>query len=112
VGTRASRDFSESVNATGHSLSVRNAVGSQSDTCLGIPADGWLDLFRVRSVVAWTSRAAGLPGQGAQELATKAIKKIIDPAVPLEEKTKRRRRLIKGPSEFSEDRVDMPKAKK
>jgi hypothetical protein len=47
----------------------------------------------------------------AQELATKAIEKIIDPSTPPEERAQRRRRLTKGPTEFREDRVDLPKAK-
>jgi hypothetical protein len=47
----------------------------------------------------------------AQELATNAIEKIIDPAAPPEERAQRRRRLTKGPLEFREDRVDLPKAK-
>jgi hypothetical protein len=44
----------------------------------------------------------------AKELATKAIEKIIDPAAPPEERAQRRRHLTKGPSEFREDRVDLP----
>jgi hypothetical protein len=47
----------------------------------------------------------------AQELATKAIEKIIDPSAPAEERAQRRQSLTKGPSEFREDRVDLPKAK-
>jgi hypothetical protein len=47
----------------------------------------------------------------AQELATKAIEKMIDPSAPPEERAQRRRRLTKGPPEFREDRVDLPKAK-
>ena len=47
----------------------------------------------------------------AQELATKAIEKMIDPSAPPEERAQRRRRLTKGPSEFREDRVDLPKPK-
>jgi Arc/MetJ-type ribon-helix-helix transcriptional regulator len=47
----------------------------------------------------------------AKELATKAIEKIIDPTAPPEERAQRRTRLTKGPSEFREDRVDLPKAK-
>jgi hypothetical protein len=46
----------------------------------------------------------------AQELATKAIEKIIDPGAPPEERAQRRRRLVKGPLEFREDRVGLPKA--
>jgi hypothetical protein len=48
----------------------------------------------------------------AKELATKAIEKIIDPSAPAEERAQRRRRLTKGPTEFREDRVDLPKAKR
>lgn len=48
----------------------------------------------------------------AQELATQAIEKIIDPAAPPEERAQRRSRLTKGPTEFREDRVDQPKATK
>jgi len=47
----------------------------------------------------------------AKELATKAIEKIIDPAAPTDERDRRRRHLPKGPLEFREDRVDLPKAK-
>jgi hypothetical protein len=47
----------------------------------------------------------------AQELATNAIEKIIDPAAPPEERAERRRRLTKGPSEFRKARLDQPKAK-
>jgi hypothetical protein len=55
----------------------------------------------------------GKPGQRlrAQELATKAIEKIIDPAAAPEEQAQRRRRLTKGPPEFREARVDQPRAK-
>ena len=58
-------------------------------------------------------RPVGKPGRRlrAQELATKTIEKIIDPAAPPEARAQRRRRLTKGPSEFREARVDQPKAK-
>jgi hypothetical protein len=56
----------------------------------------------------------GKPGRRlrAQELAAKAIDKMIDPSAPPEERAQRRRRLTKGPLEFRDDRVDLPKAKK
>ena len=47
----------------------------------------------------------------AKELATKAIEKIIDSTALPEERAERRRQITKGPSEFREDRVDLPKAK-
>jgi hypothetical protein len=48
----------------------------------------------------------------AQELATKAIEKMVDPSASPEERAERRRRLTKGLTEFSEDRVDQPKTGK
>jgi hypothetical protein len=59
------------------------------------------------------ARSVSKPGRRlrAQELATKAIEKIIDPAAPTDERDRRRRHLTKGPLEFREDRVDLPKAK-
>jgi hypothetical protein len=59
------------------------------------------------------ARPAGKLGRRlrAQELATKAIDKIIDPTTPPEEQAQRRRRLTKGPTEFREARLDQPKAK-
>jgi hypothetical protein len=64
--------------------------------------------------VKMPARPVSKPGRRlrAQELATKAIEKIIDPAAPPDERAERRRRLTKGPPEFREDRVDLPKAKK
>jgi hypothetical protein len=63
-----------------------------------------------------TTRAAkpvGKPGRKlrAQELAAKAIEGMTDRTAPPDEQTKRRHRLTKGPPEFREDRVDLPKAK-
>jgi hypothetical protein len=47
----------------------------------------------------------------ARELAAEAIDKMHDPAASTEERAQRRRRLTKGPVEFRDDRVDLPKAK-
>jgi hypothetical protein len=47
----------------------------------------------------------------AAELAAKVVDKMIDPRAPADERAQRRRRLTKGPPEFREDRVDLPKAK-
>ncbi|MEO8321695.1 MAG: hypothetical protein ABI561_25610 [Bradyrhizobium sp.] len=48
----------------------------------------------------------------AKELAAKAIDRLVDPAAPAEEQASRKRRLLKGPEEFREVRVDRAKAKK
>lgn len=60
------------------------------------------------------ARPVSKPGRRlrARELANKAIEKIIDPSAPPEEQAKRRRRLTKGPTEFREDRIDLPARKK
>jgi hypothetical protein len=52
------------------------------------------------------------PRQRTQELAGNTIEKMIDPAAPPEERAQRKHRLTKGPSEFREDRVDLPKPKR
>jgi hypothetical protein len=48
----------------------------------------------------------------AHDLAAHAIEKLADPAAPPAERAQRRHRLTKGPAEFREDRVDLPKVKK
>jgi translation initiation factor IF-3 len=88
--------------------------------------DGWIKKHDVASrpeairrlveiglKVKTPARPVSKPGRRlrAQELATKAIEKIIDPTAPPEERAQRRRRLTKGPPEFREDRADLPKAK-
>jgi hypothetical protein len=54
----------------------------------------------------------GVRSSRARELAAGAIEKMIDPFASADERDQRRRRLTKGPSEFREHRVDLPKAKK
>jgi hypothetical protein len=60
---------------------------------------------------AGPSRKAGRAAR-ASELAATAIDKMIDRSAPPEERAQRRSRLTKGPTEFRDDRVDLPKAKK
>ena len=63
------------------------------------------------------TRASAKPGSTAlnktraAELAARVADKMIDPTAPADERDRRRRRLTKGPPEFREDRVDLPKAK-
>jgi len=70
-------------------------------------------LVELGLTVKTPARPTSKPGRRlrAQELATKAVEKIIDPAAPPEEQAQRRRRLTKGPAEFREARVDQPKVK-
>jgi hypothetical protein len=81
-------------DAPGHSEAIRRLVA------LGLK-------------VKTPTRPVSEPGRRlrAQELARKAIEKIIEPTAPPEERAQRRRRLTKGPPEFREHRVDQPRAK-
>jgi|SRR5215212_6722343 len=45
----------------------------------------------------------------AKELATNTIEKMMDPLASPEDRAQRRRRLVKGPSEFRQDRTDLPR---
>jgi hypothetical protein len=45
----------------------------------------------------------------ARDLASKTIDRLIDPSAPAHEKAVRKRRLLKGPSDFRDVRVDREK---
>jgi hypothetical protein len=66
-----------------------------------------------RTIDSLPSKPIAKPGRRtrAKELARAAIEKMADPTASPEERDQRRRRLTKGPLEFREDRVDLPKAK-
>jgi hypothetical protein len=70
-------------------------------------------LVELGLTVKTSARPGSKPGRKlrAQELAAKVIDKMIDPSAPPDERAQRRRRLTKGPPEFRDDRVDLPKAK-
>jgi hypothetical protein len=40
------------------------------------------------------------------------IDRLLDPALSAEERERRTRRLIDGPPEFSNERIDLPKRRK
>ena len=44
-----------------------------------------------------------------EEIAVHEIKALLDPALPVDERERRIRRLIDGPPEFSHERIDLPK---
>lgn len=59
-----------------------------------------------------TLLAPMLPAEGAKELARKTIDRLVEPVPSAEERVPRKQRLIKGPSEFRESRVDRPRTKR
>jgi hypothetical protein len=90
----------------------------------GRPATGTAPLVGVRMTLefqrpikAWAKSQEDRPSMAEAirrlvELGLKVkLEGMIDPAAPPEERAQRRRRLTKGPLEFREDRVDLPKAK-
>jgi hypothetical protein len=54
---------------------------------------------------------AGKQAARAAEMAATTIDKMDTVSVTADERAQRRRRLTKGPAEFREDRVDLPKVK-
>ena len=74
-----------------------------------------LDLQR-RCEQRWAARLGGKPARYAipfrcHHLASKAIDSLTAEAPNNDETASRKLHLIKGPEEFREDRVDLPKAK-
>jgi len=66
----------------------------------------------LKSEMPTKSRRSLLNRVRAAELASQAIEGNLDSTVSAEERAQRRCRLTKGPPEFREDRVDLPKAKR
>ena len=44
-----------------------------------------------------------------EELAVHELEALLDPALPVDERERRIRRLTEGPPEFSHERIDLPK---
>jgi hypothetical protein len=47
-----------------------------------------------------------------EQQATAQIEMLLDPSLPSDERERRKRRLIEGPPEFSDERIDLPKHEK
>jgi hypothetical protein len=60
------------------------------------------------SVAPDASHGPGLPSK-IEELAIRQISLLLDPSLASDERERRIRRLIEGPPEFSEQRVDLPR---
>src|SRR3954453_9912891 len=54
-------------------------------------------------------QASAARAHRAKELATKTIEKMMDPSASPEDRAQRKRRLVKGPSEFRQHRADQPR---
>src|SRR5260370_6851846 len=101
-------------------------VSTRMPTTLIANVDAWADQIDIKRseairrlvelglTVKAPAKPATKPGRRlrAQELATKTIEKIIDPAAPPEERAQRRRRLTKAPTEFRKPPLYPPSAKR
>ena len=54
-------------------------------------------------------RSSAKSAEKAKQLAAKAIDGLVDPAAPAEEQASRKHRLLRGPEEFREVRIDRAK---
>jgi hypothetical protein len=113
-------------NKRGRPATGRDPVSAvRLPTALTVAVDRWAakhNVNRSESIrrlveLGLTIKTSDRPGSNpgrklrAQELATRTIEKIADASASPEEQTQRRRRLVKGPEEFREARIDRPKAK-
>src|ERR1700704_819588 len=101
IGIRLPATLIESIQA----WSEKNDAASRSEAIRR--------LVELGLEVKTTTRPVSKSGRRlrAKELATTAIEKIMNPSASSEERAQRTRRLTKGPTEFREDRIDLPKAK-
>jgi hypothetical protein len=100
-------------------LRLAPALGAEVDKWAGSQVDAPTRSEAIRRLVELgltiktkAKQPSAARADRAKELATKAIDTMIDPSANPDERDQRRRRLTKGPSEFREDRVDLPRAKK
>ena len=100
-------------------LRLSPALGAEVDKWAGFQDDAPTRSEAIRRLVELgltvrSSARVSKPGRKlrAHELASNAIEEMIDPAAPPEERAQRRHRLTKGPAEFRDHRIDLPKAKK
>ena len=121
-----SQDVSESGKKHHTVRAGRDAVSAvQLPQSLTAAIDQWAEARQInrsdaiRQLVELGLRASPVTASHARhdvlEIEGEAIsllRKLLDPVLPIEERERRIRRLIEGPPEFSEQRVDLPERKK
>jgi len=104
---RAGRDAISAVKLTQH---------------LTADIDAWAEAHNmarsdaIRQLVELGLHASPVPHRAVQsepaaieERAVEQIERMLDPSLPADERERRTRRLIEGPPEFSDERIDLPK---
>ena len=100
----------------------RDAVSAvQLPQSLTAAIDAWADAHHtsrsdaIRQLVELglkAAPAAASPHAIKDELLIGRIRGLLDPSLPPEERERRIRRLVEGPPEFSDQRIDLPHHKK
>jgi hypothetical protein len=83
--------------AEAHQIGRSDAIRQLIELGLGVAPDA-------------ASHGSGNPSK-IEELAIRQISLLLDPSLASDERERRIRRLIEGPPEFSEQRVDLPRQK-
>jgi Arc/MetJ-type ribon-helix-helix transcriptional regulator len=102
VGIRLPRPLIEEIEA----WAAKNKTASRSEAIRRLVERG---LGNTRPPSSQPSRRTFAK---ASELAGATIDQLDDKSLPPEEQAKRKRRLLKGPSEFREMRDDLPKRRR
>lgn len=78
-----------------------------------VRSDAIRQLVELGLSTAADSLGSALPDSaGIEDLAVNQIGQLLDPSLPAAERERRVRRLTEGPTEFLEERIDLPRAKK
>ena len=75
-------------------------------------SDAIRQLLEIGLQASLTSSSSGslpLDPIDIEQVAVDQIDRLLDPALPADERERRTRRLIEGPPEFSNERIDLPK---
>lgn len=65
--------------------------------------------LRIAPAAPASAHATATDAIRIEELAVHEIEGLLDPALPVDERERRIRRLTEGPPEFSHERIDLPK---
>jgi hypothetical protein len=106
------RTGGSAVSATRFSQSLTAAIDAWAEAHHVSRSDAICLLVEFGLKVAPAAGARRLVREHSPEIEDQAISQIsalLDPSLPPEERERRIRRLVEGPPEFAEQRIDLPK---
>lgn len=107
--TRAGREAISAVKLSQRLTADVDAWAEAHDTVRSDALRQLVELGLNASPVPPLHPPAQLDPAGIEDLATEQIERMLDPSLSQDERERRTRRLIEGPPEFSDQRVDLPK---